>query len=253
MKKVITIVVCIGVIVLLFSCNAVNKRNTIGAFKYETFKDSILAGMPTSSQDSINIFDSNKFIPGKDSLNTLLLRLDSLWTYDLAQLSKSSSNNTSEIAVLNENIKSIDSFLNNKNDVPASPCKGKECPLYIEVLKSKQRLYLYLDGELKDSFAVSTGINGHDTPDFSLRPTGPVLIKYTSRKFPGGNYEGLGNMPYAVFLRGGYAIHGTTQGNFSKLGSRASHGCIRLHPDNAKVFNELVKKIGLNNTWIIVR
>jgi lipoprotein-anchoring transpeptidase ErfK/SrfK len=57
-------------------------------------------------------------------------------------------------------------------------------------------------------------------------------------------------MPYAVFIRGGYAIHGTTPGNFSKLGTRASHGCIRLHPDNAKLFNELVKRVGLENTWV---
>lgn len=100
---------------------------------------------------------------------------------------------------------------------------------------------------------MSTGKGKYETPELNLRPSGPVFIKYTSRKFPGGNYQGLGNMPYAVFLRGGYAIHGTTPGNFPKLGTKASHGCIRLHPDNAKIFNELVKVIGLENTWVSVK
>ena len=85
-----------------------------------------------------------------------------------------------------------------------------------------------------------------------LRPSGPVFRKYTSRKFPGGNYKGLGNMPYVVFVRGGYAIHGTTSGNIPKLGKKASHGCIRLHPDNGKIFNELVRKAGLSNTWVTI-
>jgi lipoprotein-anchoring transpeptidase ErfK/SrfK len=76
--------------------------------------------------------------------------------------------------------------------------------------------------------------------------------KYTSKKFPGGNYMGLGNMPYVIFIKGGYAIHGTTPGNFNKLGRVASHGCIRLHPNNAKVFYDLIKTVGAHNTWITV-
>jgi lipoprotein-anchoring transpeptidase ErfK/SrfK len=90
----------------------------------------------------------------------------------------------------------------------------------------------------------------YTTPNISQHPSGPTFIKYTSRKFPGGNYKGFGNMPFAVFVKGGYAIHGTTPGNFSKLGNIASHGCIRLHPDNARIFYDLVKIYGLNNTWV---
>ena len=33
-------------------------------------------------------------------------------------------------------------------------------------------------------------------------------------------------MPYSVFFKGGYAIHGT--GYVSQLGRPASHGCIRV-------------------------
>jgi len=59
-------------------------------------------------------------------------------------------------------------------------------------------------------------------------------------------------MPYAVFIEGGYAIHGTTRGNWSNLGRVASHGCIRLHPDNGQIFNVLVRRNGIRNVWVTV-
>ncbi|MEQ1553793.1 MAG: L,D-transpeptidase, partial [Ferruginibacter sp.] len=140
------------------------------------------------------------------------------------------------------------------NKTPDSvDCKGKDCLLYAEINKQTQQLLLYIEGKLVDTFLVSTGISKYDTPNLNLKPSGPVFAKYTSKKFPGGNYKGLGNMPYAVFLRGGYAIHGTTTGNFAKLGTKASHGCIRLHPTNAKIFSELVKKVGLKDTWVTIK
>ena len=98
------------------------------------------------------------------------------------------------------------------------------------------------------------------TPNFDKHPDGRIYNAYTSTKFPGGNYivtvngkkVGLGNMPYAVFIRGGFAIHGTGTGNWPKLGRVASHGCIRIHPDNARLFNALVRQYGVSNTWITV-
>ena len=59
-------------------------------------------------------------------------------------------------------------------------------------------------------------------------------------------------MPYAVFIYNGYAIHGTTVGNFSKLGTPASHGCVRLHADNGFIFNRLVRSQGVFNTWVSI-
>lgn len=159
-----------------------------------------------------------------------------------------------EKAVILDNIREVDSFLMARDTVEPGGCSGSECILFAEIDKSKQLLYLYVLGELKDTFKVSTGKGKkYETPSMELHPLGPVLTKYTSRKFPGGNYEGLGNMPYAVFLKNGYAIHGTTPGNYSRLGSPASHGCIRLHPDNAKIFNALVKVAGLSQTWVSVK
>jgi hypothetical protein len=49
-------------------------------------------------------------------------------------------------------------------------------------------------------------------------------------------------MPHSIFFRGGYAIHGT--GAVGNLGHVASHGCVRLAPDNAATLFDLVKAEG---------
>jgi len=255
-------------ILLLFlqltSCTGKFKEPLLGNFQYEKFRDSVLRRDPGKPADTSNIFDNRPFIPGEDSLDTLIMQIDSQLHKDaalIAQLdslkkgiNKEPGFTAEEKAAISENIKAVNAFLEARDSTPLSSCTGKDCILYVEIDKKVQVLYLYLLGELKDSFKVSTGKGKkYETPALDLHPRGPVLTKYTSRKFPGGNYKGLGNMPYAVFVKGGYAIHGTTPGNFSKLGTRASHGCIRLHPDNAKVFNALVKTIGLSRTWVSVK
>lgn len=132
-------------------------------------------------------------------------------------------------------------------------CYRASCRVYAKVVKSEQRLYLYVDGSLVDTWLVSTGVSGHNTPDFDTHPSGRIYDKYSSNKYPGGDYNGLGNMPYVVFIRGGFGIHGTPSGNWPKLGRPASHGCIRVHPDNGFKFNRLVRSAGINNTWITVQ
>jgi len=247
-----------------YSCVGPKKQSSFSSFDYQRFKDSMLRTDPGDLPDTSNIFDNDRFIPGIDSLHAMLEKIDTQWRQEahlmthLDSLRKSIKKvagfTEEEKTIIRENINEVDSFLRARDSVPVSNCSGEDCILYVVIDKSKQELYLYILGEPKDTFKVSTGKGKkYETPAMSLHPRGPVLTKYTSRKFPGGNYQGLGNMPYAVFLRSGYAIHGTTPGNYSKLGNRASHGCIRLHPDNAKVFNALVKTIGLKQTWISVK
>lgn len=132
-------------------------------------------------------------------------------------------------------------------------CKRETCRLWILVDKATQTAQIFIDGELAYEWLVSTGAAGHGTPDFDKRPNGRIYNRYSSTKFPGGDYNGLGNMPYAMFIEGGFAIHGTTRGNFSKLGKRASHGCVRLHPDNAKILNETLRAIGVADAWITIQ
>lgn len=262
-KLKLSLVSSIVSVIFLFalqSCSNAHSNSDNNAFEYKRFKDSIVSREADTLADEKNFFDSTRYIPGLDSINEVLIKMDSAWHKEFMELKARDTaiwhgtfHINDSLFSLKENINTLDSFLaarlNNKNE----SCNRRGCYLYIEIIKSAQTLYLYLDGKLTDSFLVSTGKGKYETPLLDVRPSGPLLRKYTSRKFPGGNYEGLGNMPYAVFVRGGYAIHGTTTGNFSKLGSRASHGCIRLHPLNAKIFFELVKLIGLNNTWVSIK
>lgn len=138
---------------------------------------------------------------------------------------------------------------------PVAGCYRSSCNVWIVVDKSEQRAYLYVNGSLQNpgGWKTSTGSKGRSTPNFDKHPDGRVWDKYSSKKFPGGDFNGLGNMPYAVFIKGGYAIHGTPKGNWGRLGTVASHGCIRLHPDNGFIFNRLVRKYGVKNTWITVQ
>lgn len=256
---------CIAIIALFIfeSCNNSSEGNTSPKFNYRTFKDSVILLNYDSTGDISNVFDSTLFTPGVDSLSTLLKRFGSSWHNDIDSMEridtiikiwkKAEQFTAEDLLILKENIKVLDSYIAKKEAASINNCREKDCLLFAEIIKSTQTLYLYLDTELMDSFPVSTGMGKYETRNMSVRPSGPMFIKYNSKKFPGGNYQGLGNMPYAVFIRGGYAIHGTTKGNFAKLGSRASHGCIRLHPVNAKIFYELVKRIGLHNTWVSIK
>jgi lipoprotein-anchoring transpeptidase ErfK/SrfK len=142
-------------------------------------------------------------------------------------------------------------FLPNLGGTWAS-CRQSSCPIYIKVNKAVQRAYLYKNGWKVAEWLVSTGIPGRGTPNFEGHPNGRIYDAYTSTKYPEGDYNGLGNMPYAVFYNGGFAIHGTTPGSFRNLGKKASHGCVRMHPDNGYTFNRLVRQYGINNVWISI-
>ena len=49
-------------------------------------------------------------------------------------------------------------------------------------------------------------------------------------------------MPHSIFFRGGYAIHGTYE--MASLGEPASHGCIRIAPENAALLYGIVRTEG---------
>jgi len=53
-----------------------------------------------------------------------------------------------------------------------------------------------------------------------------------SSKFPVG--EGGAPMPYCMFFHGGFALHGS----YEVPGYNASHGCVRMYPDDAKWLNQ---------------
>lgn len=108
---------------------------------------------------------------------------------------------------------------------------------------SDQMLRLYVDGALTQTFPVSTARRGYITPVGEYQP------QWLSRYHRSKKYNNA-PMPWAVFFHGGYAIHGTTE--VRQLGRPASHGCVRLHPDNAKLFFKLVQNVGRDNVLITV-
>jgi lipoprotein-anchoring transpeptidase ErfK/SrfK len=108
---------------------------------------------------------------------------------------------------------------------------------------SDQTMNVYVDDRLTYTFKVSTARRGYITP------AGFYGVEWLSPKHRSRKYDNA-PMPWAVFFHGGYAVHGTT--DIRNLGRPASHGCVRLHPDNAKTFFSLVKQIGMENTQIVV-
>ena len=56
-------------------------------------------------------------------------------------------------------------------------------------------------------------------------------------------------MPWAIFFHQGYAIHATF--DTYALGSRASHGCIRLEVGNAEELYQTVFATGKEDTYIV--
>lgn len=108
---------------------------------------------------------------------------------------------------------------------------------------SKQRMMVLVDGRETFEWRVSTAGKGYVTPTGSFKPTRMHKMWY-SRKYDNAP------MPHSVFFHGGYAVHATP--HVKRLGSPASHGCIRLHPDNASDFYQLVQAFGPSNTSIVI-
>ena len=108
----------------------------------------------------------------------------------------------------------------------------------VSIDKSSQRMSVSVDGAPRHSWAVGGG-----PPSGVYRPQ-RLERSWHSRKF------GWAPMPHAIFFHGGYAILGTI--HVSRLGRRASHGCVRLHPSNAATLFAILRNEGAGRTRIVV-
>ncbi|WP_315926449.1 L,D-transpeptidase [Mesorhizobium sp. SP-1A] len=115
--------------------------------------------------------------------------------------------------------------------------------LVARISLSRQTMQVLAEGRPAFEWKVSTAGSGFVTPTGSFRPTRMHEIWY-SKKYDNAP------MPHAVFFSGGYAVHGTSQ--IARLGRPASHGCVRLHPDAAADFYELVEAFGPTHTRIMI-
>jgi hypothetical protein len=108
---------------------------------------------------------------------------------------------------------------------------------------SRQRMEVLIDGQPTFEWKVSTARKGYVTPTGSYKPTRLEEMWY-SRKYDNSP------MPHSVFFHGGYAVHATNA--LKRLGTPASHGCVRLHPADAADFYQLVETFGAANTSIVI-
>lgn len=115
--------------------------------------------------------------------------------------------------------------------------------LIANISLSTQTMTVSQNGVVRHRWKVSTARKGYVTP------RGSWSAKWLSRHHRSRKYDNA-PMPYAVFFNGGYAVHATF--DLKRLGRPASHGCIRLHPQNAAAFFSLARQYGLKNTRIVV-
>ena len=114
--------------------------------------------------------------------------------------------------------------------------------ILINISKSSQRMSVLVDGSANYNWLVSTGTARYTTPSGAYRP------QWMAKKWRSRQYNNA-PMPHSIFFYKGYAIHGTTE--IKKLGKVASHGCVRLHPDNAEKLYSLVAKDMLNTRIVV--
>ena len=119
---------------------------------------------------------------------------------------------------------------------------GAQAKVAITVDKDNQQMTVAVDGVPRYRWPVSTGIPSYETPNGAFR-TFRMEANHFSREFDDAP------MPHSIFFtKLGHAIHGTDSVN--RLGSPASHGCVRLSRANAATLYALVQQQGVLNTTV---
>ena len=116
--------------------------------------------------------------------------------------------------------------------------------ILVNIDKSKQKMTVFVNGIQRYHWSVSTGAPGHSTPSGTYTASSMNEIWY-SKQWDNAP------MPHAIFFtKEGHAIHGTNE--VRRLGKPASHGCVRLSPQNAATLYALVEENGLENTQVVL-
>jgi len=119
-----------------------------------------------------------------------------------------------------------------------------DAAVLVTVDKSSQRMTVSVDGQPRYTWPVSTGKGGYDTPGGKFKAFRMERDHY-SKEWDDAP------MPHSIFFTTrGHAIHGSF--DTKRLGSPASHGCVRLAPANAKTLFELVEREGVLNTTVVL-
>jgi lipoprotein-anchoring transpeptidase ErfK/SrfK len=114
----------------------------------------------------------------------------------------------------------------------------------ISINKTNQSMTVSVDGQELYVWSVSTGTAGYATPSGTYRP-------FRMEEYHFSEEWDDAPMPNSIFFTPqGHAIHGTE--HVDSLGRRASHGCVRLAPDDAVTLFYMVEEAGMANTTVIV-
>ena len=114
----------------------------------------------------------------------------------------------------------------------------------ITIDKSSQRMTVAVNGETRWNWRVSTGRVGRDTPSGKFQAF-RMEADHFSKEFDEAP------MPHSIFFtKIGHAIHGSF--DIRRLGTPASHGCVRLDPANASKLYALVQQDGVLNTTVVL-
>ena len=117
-----------------------------------------------------------------------------------------------------------------------------QAKIAITVDKNAQLMTVAVDGVERYRWPVSSGLPSYETPNGSFK-TFRMEQDHYSKEFDEAP------MPHAIFFtKLGHAIHGTDSVN--RLGSPASHGCVRLSRANAATLYALVEKDGVLNATV---
>ncbi len=116
--------------------------------------------------------------------------------------------------------------------------------ILVEIDKSSQRMTVSQDGQRLYTWPVSTGKRGYSTPSGSYKAF-RMEKDHFSREWDDAP------MPHSIFFtQKGHAIHGSYE--VKRIGTPASHGCVRLAPENAATLFSLVKADGVLNTQVVL-
>lgn len=114
----------------------------------------------------------------------------------------------------------------------------------VTVDKTLQQMTVSVDGVRRYTWPVSTGRAGYATPSGSFKPF-RMEAQHYSKEWDDAP------MPNSIFFTAkGHAIHGSFETR--RLGTAASHGCVRISPANAKTLFALVKTEGMSNTKVVL-
>ncbi len=116
--------------------------------------------------------------------------------------------------------------------------------ILIHVDKETQTMTVTVDRQLSYVWPVSTGMAGRDTPSGTFRPN-RMDADHHSQEWDNAP------MPHTIFFdMHGHAVHGFS--SITHLGNPASHGCVRLAPQNATILFDLVKMEKMHDTTVVI-